>query len=111
MTISLKKALGAVLAAALLLGAAPASAAVDTEVQLGTIANADEVWDSVLEQLAEDDSRYMRFSVHHSPTLDIAVTDLDANGRSRSSSVRAVSQGKGPLVHRKRTALRSIYRH
>ena len=81
MTISLKKALGAVLAAALLLGAAPASAAVDTERQLDTIANADEPWDSVLEQLAEDDSRYMRFSVHHSPTLDIAVTDLDANGR------------------------------
>ena len=81
MTISLKKALGAVLAAALLLGAAPASAAVDTERQLDTIANADEPWDSVLEDLADADSRYMRFATHDYPTLDIAVTDLDDNGR------------------------------
>nr|WP_314809022.1 hypothetical protein [uncultured Selenomonas sp.] len=64
----------------LLLGAAPASAA-DTEVQLDTIANADEAWNEVLEHLADADSRYMRFATHDYPTLDIAVTDLDANGR------------------------------
>lgn len=57
------------------------SAAADPEVQLDTIANADEVWNEVLEDLADADSRYMRFAVHDYPTLDIAVTDLDANGR------------------------------
>ena len=57
------------------------SAAADSEVQLDTIANADEAWNEVLEYLADADSRYMRFAVHDYPTLDIAVTDLDANGR------------------------------
>lgn len=75
----LKKMLGTALAA-FALTAAPASAA-DTEVQLDTIANADEAWNEVLEHLADADSRYMRFATHDYPTLDIAVTDLDANGR------------------------------
>ena len=66
--------------AAFALTAAPASAA-DPEVQLDTIANADEAWNEVLEYLADADSRYMRFATHDYPTLDIAVTDLDANGR------------------------------
>ena len=65
----------------LLLGAAPVHATVDTERQLDTIANADEAWNEVLTYLADADSRYMRFAVNDSPTLDIAVTDLDANGR------------------------------
>lgn len=75
----LKKMLGTALAA-FALTAAPASAA-DTEVQLDTIANADEAWNDLLEYLADADSRYMRFATHDYPTLDIAVTDLDANGR------------------------------
>ena len=75
----LKKMLGTALAA-FALTAAPASAA-DTEVQLDTIANADEAWNEVLEHLADADSRYMRFATHDYPTLDIAVTDLDDNGR------------------------------
>ena len=75
----LKKMLGTALAA-FALTAAPASAA-DPEVQLDTIANADEAWNEVLEHLADADSRYMRFATHDYPTLDIAVTDLDANGR------------------------------
>ena len=75
----LKKMLGTALAA-FALTAAPASAA-DPEVQLDTIANADEAWNEVLEHLADADSRYMRFATHDYPTLDIAVTDLDDNGR------------------------------
>lgn len=50
-------------------------------MQLDTIANADEAWNEVLEDLADADSRYMRFATHDYPTLDIAVTDLDDNGR------------------------------
>ena len=80
MKISLKKTIAAALAL-LILTAASASAAADTEVQLDTIANADDAWNELLEDLAADDSRYMRFAVHDYPTLDIAVTDLDANGR------------------------------
>lgn len=73
---------GLLTAAALLtLCAGTAFASPDSEVQLDTIANADEAWNEVLEHLAEDDSRYMRFAVHDHPTLDIAVTDLDDNGR------------------------------
>lgn len=68
-------------AALLLYGAGTVFAAPDSEVQLDTIANADEAWNEVLEYLADADSRYMRFAVHDYPTLDIAVTDLDANGR------------------------------
>lgn len=65
----------------LLYGAGAVFAAPDSEVQLDTIANADEAWNEVLEYLADADRRYMRFAVHDYPTLDIAVTDLDANGR------------------------------
>ena len=65
----------------LLYGAGAVFAAPDSEVQLDTIANADEAWNEVLEHLADADSRYMRFATHDYPTLDIAVTDLDANGR------------------------------
>ncbi|BEU88224.1 hypothetical protein TAMA11512_16880 [Selenomonas sp. TAMA-11512] len=68
-------------AAFLTLCTGTASAAADAERQLDTIANADEAWNEVLEHLADADSRYMRFAVHDSPTLDIAVTDLDDNGR------------------------------
>ena len=68
-------------AALLLYGAGTVFAAPDSEVQLDTIANADEAWNEVLEYLADADSRYMRFATHDYPTLDIAVTDLDANGR------------------------------
>ncbi len=73
---------GLLTAAALLaLCTGSVSAAADPEVQLDTIANADEAWNEVLEDLADADSRYMRFATHDYPTLDIAVTDLDANGR------------------------------
>lgn len=68
-------------AALLTLCAGSVSAAADSEVQLDTIANADEAWNEVLTHLADADSRYMRFATHDYPTLDIAVTDLDANGR------------------------------
>ena len=73
---------GLLTAAALLtLCAGTAFASPDSEVQLDTIANADEAWNEVLEYLADADSRYMRFATHDYPTLDIAVTDLDDNGR------------------------------
>ena len=66
MKISLKKTIAAALAL-LILTAASASAAADTEVQLDTIANADDAWNELLEDLAADDSRYMRFAVHDYP--------------------------------------------
>ena len=73
---------GLLTAAALLaLCTGSVSAAADPEVQLDTIANADEAWNEVLEDLADADSRYMRFATHDYPTLDIAGTDLDVNGR------------------------------
>lgn len=88
------------LAAALLLGAPPASAAVDTERQLDVIAGADNAWNAVLGELAEADSYYMNFAPNDKPTLTIAVTDLDDNGRLEVIFCTSRQSGEGVAVAR-----------